>query len=145
MYELHAWPTPNGYKISGEGQGGVAGFGKGSAKVRLTDDSGGTMLAYAVTASVGGKLAQIGSRLIDSTAKKLADGFFATFGQLAAARALAAPTAEAATAPETTMTPPPASARLPAADEGVPGKYVIAGIAAALLMLIGLLWAVSSR
>jgi carbon monoxide dehydrogenase subunit G len=80
---------PNGYTISGEGKGGVAGFAKGGAKVRLTDDPAGTLLGYEVTASVGGKLAQIGSRLIDSTAKKLADEFFASFGTLAAAQSVA--------------------------------------------------------
>ena len=64
---------PNAYKISGEGKGGAAGFAKGGANVSLKDsESGGTTLEYAVTAQVGGKLAQIGSRLIDSTAKKMA-------------------------------------------------------------------------
>lgn len=74
---------PNGYTIRGEGQGGVAGFARGGAKVRLTDVPDGTLLSYEVDASVGGKLAQIGGRLIDSTAKKLADQFFAAFSTLA--------------------------------------------------------------
>ena len=74
---------PNAYKISGEGKGGAAGFAKGGANVYLKDnDSGGTTLEYAVTAQVGGKLAQIGSRLIDSTAKKMAREFFETFGKI---------------------------------------------------------------
>ena len=74
---------PNAYKISGEGKGGAAGFAKGGANVSLKDnDSGGTTLEYAVTAQVGGKLAQIGSRLIDSTAKKMAREFFETFGKI---------------------------------------------------------------
>ena len=74
---------PNAYKISGEGKGGAAGFAKGGANVALKDyDSGGTTLEYAVTAQVGGKLAQIGSRLIDSTAKKMAREFFETFGKI---------------------------------------------------------------
>ena len=74
---------PNAYKISGEGKGGAAGFAKGGANVSLKDnDSGGTTLEYAVTAQVGGKLAQIGSRLIDSTAKKMAREFFQTFGKI---------------------------------------------------------------
>jgi carbon monoxide dehydrogenase subunit G len=74
---------PNAYKISGEGKGGAAGFAKGSANVSLKDnESGGTTLEYAVTAQVGGKLAQIGSRLIDSTAKKMAREFFETFGKI---------------------------------------------------------------
>jgi len=75
---------PNGYAIRGEGKGGVAGFAKGGAKVRLSDAPEGTLLSYEVDAAVGGKLAQIGGRLIDSTAKKLADEFFASFSKLAA-------------------------------------------------------------
>ncbi|MGH7089064.1 MAG: SRPBCC family protein, partial [Stellaceae bacterium] len=70
---------PNGYKISGEGSGGAAGFAKGGAIVKLTDDGGGTLLSYTVDAHVGGKLAQIGSRLIDATARKMAGDFFARF------------------------------------------------------------------
>jgi len=70
---------PQGYTISGEGQGGVAGFAKGSAKVALDEDSGDTVLRYGVQAQVGGKLAQIGSRLIDATARKMADDFFGRF------------------------------------------------------------------
>ena len=64
------------YTISGEGKGGAAGFAKGEANVELLPSSKGTTLNYSVTANVGGKLAQIGGRLIDSTAKKLADHFF---------------------------------------------------------------------
>jgi len=70
---------PAGYTISGEGQGGVAGFAKGSAKVALEEDGGETVLRYGVQAQVGGKLAQIGSRLIDATARKMADDFFSKF------------------------------------------------------------------
>lgn len=79
---------PNGYTISGEGKGGAAGFAKGGAKVKLEDADGGaaTVLSYEVTASVGGKLAQIGARLIDSTAKKYANDFFAKFSEIAASR-----------------------------------------------------------
>ena len=72
---------PNGYKISGEGEGGVAGFAKGAAKVDLSDRDGGTLLSYRVDAQIGGKLAQLGQRLINGTAKKLADEFFAKFAQ----------------------------------------------------------------
>ncbi len=67
------------YTISGEGKGGAAGFAKGGADVRLADAEGGTLLSYDVKASVGGKLAQLGSRLIDGAAKKLADQFFENF------------------------------------------------------------------
>jgi uncharacterized protein len=67
------------YTISGEGKGGAAGFAKGGADVRLEDAEGGTLLTYDVKASVGGKLAQLGSRLIDGFAKKMADQFFEDF------------------------------------------------------------------
>jgi carbon monoxide dehydrogenase subunit G len=70
---------PQSYTIAGEGNGGVAGFAKGSAKVNLAEDSGATVLNYAVQAHVGGKLAQIGSRLIDSVARKMAETFFTRF------------------------------------------------------------------
>jgi len=70
---------PNGYKISGQGDGGVAGFAKGGAKVVLSDKDEGTLLTYTVEAQIGGKLAQLGQRLINGTAKKLADQFFANF------------------------------------------------------------------
>jgi carbon monoxide dehydrogenase subunit G len=71
--------APNSYTIMGEGQGGVAGFAKGGAKVFLTDDDGATLLKYAVHAQVGGKLAQLGARLIDATAKQMAEQFFRKF------------------------------------------------------------------
>jgi carbon monoxide dehydrogenase subunit G len=70
---------PQSYTIAGEGTGGVAGFAKGSAKVNLDEDSGATVLHYAVQAHVGGKLAQIGSRLIDSVARRMAENFFTRF------------------------------------------------------------------
>ncbi len=93
---------PNGYTIGGEGSGGVAGFAKGGAKVRLLEAEGGaTKLAYDVTAQVGGKIAQLGARLIDSTAKQLADQFFDRFVHQVTARE----------APAAALAPPP----LPAA------------------------------
>jgi carbon monoxide dehydrogenase subunit G len=90
---------PNGYTIGGEGQGGVAGFAKGGAKVALKDDEGATLLNYVVNAQVGGKIAQLGARLIDATAKQMADAFFTRFTaqvEAAAAPAPAEPDAEAA-------------------------------------------------
>ena len=73
---------PNSYSIVGEGKGGIAGFAKGGANVRLSDaEGGGTQLDYDVDAKVGGKLAALGSRLIDSTAKKLAGDFFTNFSE----------------------------------------------------------------
>jgi carbon monoxide dehydrogenase subunit G len=70
---------PNGYKITGEGEGGVAGFAKGGAAVHLSDNDGGTLLKYDVEAQIGGKLAQLGQRLIAGAAKKMADDFFQKF------------------------------------------------------------------
>jgi len=73
--------APNSYRITGEGQGGVAGFAKGGAKVWLVEDGEGTILSYEAQANVGGKIAQLGARLIDSTSKKLAGEFFGAFGK----------------------------------------------------------------
>ena len=73
---------PESYTIAGEGKGGIAGFAKGGANVQLSDVDGGTQLDYQVDAKVGGKIAQLGSRLIDSAAKKLAGQFFTNFSDL---------------------------------------------------------------
>jgi carbon monoxide dehydrogenase subunit G len=70
---------PNGYRISGEGDGGVAGFAKGGATVTLVEQEGGTLLTYNVEAQIGGKLAQLGQRLVNGAAKKIADEFFKNF------------------------------------------------------------------
>ena len=84
---------PNGYRITGEGQGGAAGFAKGGAEVRLEPGVTvqETVLRYTAHAAVGGKLAQIGSRLVDGAARKTADQFFARFGEIVGAAAPAAP------------------------------------------------------
>jgi uncharacterized protein len=100
---------PNGYTISGEGQGGVAGFAKGGAAVHLIDtDGGGTLLTYEVKAQVGGKIAQLGARLIDASAKQMSDAFFDRFTAHLAPAAPVAPAvaaAPAADAPHLTDTP----------------------------------------
>ncbi len=70
---------PESYTISGEGRGGPAGFGKGSADVTLSESNGNTTLRYTATLQVGGKLAQVGSRLVGGAAKKIADDFFGKF------------------------------------------------------------------
>lgn len=98
--------APNGYRISGEGQGGVAGHARGGALVRLTEDGDGTLLTYEVSAQIGGKLAQLGGRMIDATARTMASAFFRQFaaeisgdGQTSAvASGSAAPTPVAAPA-----------------------------------------------
>ncbi|ABD07795.1 Carbon monoxide dehydrogenase subunit G [Rhodopseudomonas palustris HaA2] len=73
---------PSAYKISGEGEGGVAGFAKGGASMALTEHEDGTLLKYLVEAHVGGKVAQLGQRLINGAAKKLADEFFTKFAAI---------------------------------------------------------------
>lgn len=88
---------PTSYSLSFEGSGGAAGFGKGGAKVMLKPEGGGTRLTYTANASVGGKLAQVGSRLIDGVAKKMADDFFTAFNAKLAGPA-AKPAAAAAPA-----------------------------------------------
>lgn len=139
--------APNGYTITGEGQGGVAGFGKGGAKVALADAEGGaaTLLTYTAQAQVGGKLAQIGARLVDGAAKKMADDFFTNFNRIVGEQAAAAAPAAAAPAPEAPIAeaapveaaPAPAAAPQPAAEpsKGVPAwiwivvLVVLAGVA----------------
>ncbi len=75
---------PQSYTISGEGKGGPAGFGKGSADVTLAEADGGTTLSYTATLQVGGKLAQVGSRLVGGAARKIADDFFSKFVEVVA-------------------------------------------------------------
>ena len=77
---------PNAYTLGFEGQGGVAGFAKGQATVALTPEAKNTRLAYTAKASIGGKLAQVGARLIDGVAKKLAEQFFTAFNQRASGK-----------------------------------------------------------
>jgi carbon monoxide dehydrogenase subunit G len=132
---------PNGYTIAGEGQGGAAGFAKGGAKVRLEPADGGaaTVLHYAADAQIGGKLAQIGSRLVEGTAKKLADEFFAAFAVQAAAAAPVAATAEQPAASQPVSQPAPAVAS--ATSSGLSPVLWIVGlviIVAAILAFVAL-------
>lgn len=108
---------PDSYTLHFDGQGGAAGFGKGTAKVTLAAEGDSTRLSYAVSAQVGGKLAQIGSRLIDGVAKKLADDFFSAFNQRVAAPA-----------------PVPAATAAQTAPGAAPLWWVIAVIAAMFLL-----------
>jgi len=96
---------PESYSINGKGQGGVAGFASGGADVTLTEDDGVTLLGYRVRAEVGGKLAQLGGRLIDATAKKMADDFFREFAAIVAPPEAPPTTAEAAPAEEKALPP----------------------------------------
>ena len=132
---------PNGYTIRGEGKGGPAGFAKGGAKVRLADAGHETILSYEVDASVGGKLAQIGGRLIDSTAKKLADEFFAKFSVLAAAQTTPATSSSGTQPPpQTHMTQNQASVTVPSvAAPRKPWLFVAIAmlVLAALVVVVG--------
>ncbi len=121
---------PNGYKISGEGQGGAAGFAKGGAVVTLREEGAETVLNYNVDAQVGGKIAQVGARLIDGTAKKLADEFFGKF----AAMVGGPPPVTVAGAPSAADLPtvPPPSA---AAQRGYK-HWLIIGAGAVVLILV---------
>jgi hypothetical protein len=114
------------YSIVGEGQGGVAGFAKGGADVTLADDEGGgTLMTYVVKAQIGGKLAQLGARLIDSTAKSMAEQFFAKFAEIVAEGAApsAPPAGEAAAAPTAPpAVPPPARATPAAVPSALPSR-----------------------
>ena len=124
--ELQNIVPMDSYTIAFEGQGGVAGFGKGTADVKLSPDGTGTLLAYSAKAQVGGKLAQVGSRLIDSAAAKIAEDFFSAFTER-----LAPPEAEA----------PAAEAAVPAAaPPGVVVKPWLPWAIAALLIIIVLVY-----
>lgn len=98
--ELSDLDPPNGYRIAGEGDGGIAGFAKGGARVSLEPAGAGTKLLYDVEAQVGGKIAQLGARLIDGVAKKLADQFFTNFATAVAGPAPVEPAAVEASAQE---------------------------------------------
>ena len=125
---------PESYTIAGEGKGGAAGFAKGGADVSLLEEGEVTVLTYTARADVGGKLAQLGSRLIDGTAKKMADQFFANFSREVTGPTPAEPAEEAVLEP--------ARERLPArAPESLlHNKFVWAAAAIVLLMILVLLF-----
>jgi carbon monoxide dehydrogenase subunit G len=127
---------PSGYRLVGEGNGGIAGSAKGEAGVRLTDDGAGTLVSYTVDAQVGGRLAQLGGPIIDATAKQLAAKFFDKLGQIVSGAEAPAPVTEAAAAaPVATVAAPPAAfpiAPAPAAAAGFPWSLVVA-VAVAVL------------
>lgn len=128
--ELSEIDAPNSYVISGQGQGGVAGFAKGGATVRLSDgDGGGTKLTYEAKAELGGKLAAVGSRVIQGIAKKMADDFFGKFSRHLSGEEEAAPAVAVAAAP------PPAEAAPEAAATAVSGGNELPGTVRDLIWL----------
>lgn len=141
--KLQNLQPPSSYTIAFEGQGGVAGFGKGSADVRLTPQGGNTTLDYTARATVGGKIAQIGSRLVDAAAKKMADDFFAAFNAKVGAAAVPAASdgqvagAGAAAEPAAAPAPvAPAATPRPSGPGGIPRWAWIAVAAAVALILL---------
>jgi hypothetical protein len=118
---------PISYSISGEGQGGPAGFAKGGARVTLEEDGGETILRYTAEAQVGGKLAQIGQRLIDGASRKIADEFFAKFAETVGTGSSESAPSEAQAEP---AAPPPERAR------GLPGRIWIAGLVALVIVIL---------
>lgn len=114
---------PNSYSLSFEGSGGAAGFGKGGAQVRLAPEADGTLLSYTAKATVGGKLAQVGSRLVDAAAKKMADDFFTRFTQHLV---------------------PPEKAALPQAPHKLVPHWVWVILAVVVAVLLGF-WALHAR
>ena len=119
---------PNGYRIEGEGQGGVAGFAKGGATVKLVADGSDTILSYDVKANVGGKIAQLGARLIDASAKQMADAFFDRFAASVTSAAAEMPPPPPAAAPSISLL-----AMIPREPGGLP---LVAWIGAAIFLPI---------
>lgn len=109
---------PASYTISGEGKGGVAGFAKGGADVKLTEIGSETVLRYTAKGQVGGKLAQVGARLIDATAKQMADQFFSAFASQLNARQPAMAGAASTAAPAMAAPPPRPPMPAPGSEEG---------------------------
>ena len=128
--------APNGYTITGQGNGGIAGSAKGGAKVRLSDDAGGTLVSYEVDAEVGGRMAQLGGPIIDATAKQLAAKFFSKFGEIVGGGSAPAP-APATEAPGSAVAPAAAVAASPVFVPSAPAQGgSIWGWIAALVLAI---------
>jgi carbon monoxide dehydrogenase subunit G len=129
---------PESYSIAFEGSGGAAGFGKGGASVKLTPEGNSTRLAYNAKATVGGKLAQIGSRLVDGVARKMADDFFIKFNAVMAGPGAAAAAASAAGSSTTTA---PASAALATTESQDGGSMPIWVVGITIAVMLGIWWA----
>lgn len=135
---------PESYTINFEGNGGPAGFGKGTAQVALTEQEGGCELAYTVNATVGGKVAQVGQRLIDGVAKSMAEKFFKNLDEKmqemhpAEAAAEAAPGGSAADAPVVAA----ATSAVQKQEKGG-GLPKWTWIVLAIIVILGIIWAVN--
>lgn len=129
--QLQELPPPAGavyaLMLKGEGQGGAAGFARGESQVRLSVDGIGTILEYEAKATIGGRLAQVGQRLIDGAAKALADEFFAKFAILMQAQAVARAEPEAAAAPQEASS---------ATEEGLAPQIWVVGLIGIVIILL---------
>lgn len=132
--ELTDIDAPNGYRISGEGKGGAAGFAKGGANVKLEEDGDGTLLKYEVDAQVGGKLAQLGARLIDGTAKKMASQFFENFAEAVTEGDDGAAEAPAEAAPAAAAAPAASAGQVTAMSQVGAGTWVGGLVVAAIVL-----------
>ncbi len=137
---LSDFDPPSSYRISGEGQGGAAGFAKGGAVVKLADDGSDTVLTYNADAQVGGKIAQVGARLIEGTAKKLADEFFSKFAELVGSASQpqslsAAAVSESPPAATPVPVPPPVSSPAPTSAARGLNHWLIIGVGAVVLVI----------
>ncbi|MGB8364371.1 MAG: CoxG family protein [Rhizomicrobium sp.] len=138
---------PRRCTLKGEGQGGVAGFARGEAEVLLEPEADGTILSYMAEATIGGKLAQIGQRLIDGAAKQIADDFFTRFAAtVSAAKVLAASSIPAAASPEAELAAPvPAAATPTNRRPGLAPEVWVVGVIAAIAILLLLFGVVLDR
>jgi uncharacterized protein len=141
MFSLADVDAPKGYTLVLQGNGGIAGSVKGSAKVCLSEDAGGTLISYEVESQVGGRMAQLGGPIIDATAKQLAGKFFGRFGEMVGEAAKAAePASVKAGASPITLGSAPATlaARSAAPSGGLPTAWILTTVVAALAgFLIG--------
>lgn len=126
---------PNSYTLTGDGQGGAAGFASGAAKVHLAEDGDVTILTYTAEAKVGGKLAQIGSRLIDSTSKKLAAQFFGKLADIVGGDEGDEPSEKLAAEQETPATPP-AQPNNRERGRGLPTSVWVGGVSIIAIILV---------
>jgi carbon monoxide dehydrogenase subunit G len=134
--ELAGLDPPRRCTLKGEGQGGVAGFARGEAEVLMEPEDGATVLTYTAQAAIGGKLAQIGQRLIDGAAKQIADEFFTRF----AAAVSAMPTAalDAVALPDAAPEPVPVPQERPETHTGLAPKVWVVGLIAVIVVLLAM-------
>jgi len=134
LVSLDEMDPPRRCVIAGEGQGGVAGFARGSAEVLLSAEDGGTLLSYTAKANVGGKLAQIGQRLIDGAARQIADEFFAKFAETVGGGETAA--TEAPVPPEEPAPEAPEAAKTGGPREGLAPEIWVVGLIGVIVILL---------